>query len=165
MFHWRYTSAGGVTEDIIRPVVSVSLEIYLCWRSHRGYHPPLVESPRIRPVVSVSLEIYLCWWSHRGYHPPSSQMFYWIYTSAGGVTGDIIRPAVSVSLMLYLCWRSDRGYHPPLVESPRIRPVGSVLLEIYLCWWSHRGYHPPSSQCLTGDITLLVESPRISSTQ
>jgi hypothetical protein len=29
----------------------------------------------IRPVVSVSLEIYLYWWSHRGYHPPSSQCF------------------------------------------------------------------------------------------
>jgi hypothetical protein len=39
VFNWRYTSAGGDTEDIIRPVVSVSLEIYLCWWSHRGYHP------------------------------------------------------------------------------------------------------------------------------
>ena len=186
MFHWRYTSAGGVTKDIIRPVFSVSLEIYLCWWSHRGYHPPLVESSRIRPVVSVSLEIYLCWWSHRGYHPPSIQcftgdipllvesprisyaqcsVFHWRYTSAGGVTEDIIRPVVSVSLEIYICWRSHRGYHPPLVESPRIRPVVSVSLEIYLCWWSHRGYHPPSSQCFTGDIPLLVESPRISSAQ
>ena len=156
MFHWRYTSAGGVTEDIIRPVVSVSLEIYFCWRSHRGYHSPLVESSRIRPVGSVSIKIYLCWWSHRGYHPSSSQcftgdipllvesprisfaqysVFHWRYTSAGGVTEDIIRPVVSVSL------------------------------EIYLCWWSHRGYHRPSSQCFNGDIPLLVESPRISSAQ
>jgi hypothetical protein len=29
VFHWGYTSAGGVTEDIILPVVSVSMEIYL----------------------------------------------------------------------------------------------------------------------------------------
>jgi hypothetical protein len=72
-------------EDIIHPVVSVSLEIYLCWWSHRGYHPPLVESSRIRPVVSVSLEIYLCWWSQRGYHQPSGQCF----------TGDILLPAES----------------------------------------------------------------------
>ena len=113
MFHWRYTSTGEVTEDIIRP------------------------------VVSVSLEIYLCWWSQRGYHPPSSQCF----------TGDILLLAES------------RGCHPPLVESSRIRPVCSVSTEIYLCWWSHRGYHPPSSQCFTGDIPLLVESPRISSAQ
>jgi hypothetical protein len=41
----------------------------------------------------------------------------------------------------------------------------SVSLEIYLCWWSHRGYNPPSIQCFTGDIPLLVESPRISSAQ
>jgi hypothetical protein len=156
VFQWRYTSTGGVAEDIIRPVVSVSLEIYFCWRSHRGYHPPLVESSRICPVGSVSLEIYLCWWSHRGYHPPSSQcftgdiplleessrissaqysVFHWRYTSAGGVTEDIIRPVVSVSLA------------------------------IYLCWWSQRGYHPPSSQCFTGYRPLLVESPRISSAQ
>jgi hypothetical protein len=90
-------------------------------------------------------------------------MFHWRYTSAGGVTKDIIRPVFSVSLEIYLCWWSHRGYHPPLVESSRIRPVVSVSLEIYLCWWSHRGYHPPSSQCFTGDIPLLVESPRISS--
>jgi hypothetical protein len=77
----------------------------------------------------------------------------------------MILPVVSVSMEIYLYWWSDRGYHPPLVESSRIRPVGSVSLEIYLCWWSHRGYHPPSSQCFTGDIPLLVESPRISFAQ
>jgi hypothetical protein len=44
-----------------------------------------------------------------------------------------------------------------------ILPVVSVSLEIYLYWWSDRGYHPPSSQCFTGDILLLAESPRISS--
>ena len=189
MFHWRYTSAGGVTKDtifpvvsisleiylcwwshpdIIRPVFSVSLEIYLCWWSNRGYHPPLVESSRIRPVVSVSLEIYLCWWSHRGYHPPSSQCFTGdipLLVESSALYEDIIRPVVSVSLEIYFCWRSHRGYHPPLVESSRIRQVGSVSLEIYLCWWSHRGYHPPNGQCFTGDIPLLVESPRISSAQ
>ena len=143
MFHWRYTSAGGVNEDIISPVVSVSLEIYFCRRSHRGYHPPLVESSKIRPVGSVSMEIYLCWWSHRRY----------------------LRPVVNVSLKIYLCWWSHQGYHPPsiqcftgdiplLVESPRISSSAGGIIE-----------DPTSSQCFTGDIPLLVESPRISSAQ
>jgi hypothetical protein len=110
-----------------------------------GDIPLLVESPRISSAQKL--------------------VFHWRYTSAGGVTEDIIPPEVSVSLEIYLCWWSHRGYHPPLVESSRIRPVVSVSLEIYLCWWSHRGYHLPSSQCLTGDIPLLVESPRISSAQ
>ena len=156
MFHWGYTSTGGVTEYIILPVVSVSMEIYLCWWSHRGYHPPssqcfngdiplLVESPRISSA--------------------QYSVFNWRYTSAGGVTEDIILPVVSVSLEIYLCWWSNRGYHPPLVESSRIRPVVSVSLEIYLYWWSHRRYHSPNSQCFTGDIPLLVGSPRISSAQ
>ena len=156
MFHWRYTSAGGVTEDIIRPVVSVSLEIYLCWWSQRGYHPPssqcftgdillLAESPRISSATGGIIEDPPSRQCFTGDIPllvespriPSAQwsVFHWRYTSAGGVTEDIIRPVFSVSL------------------------------EIYLCWWSHRGYHPPSSQCLTGDIPLLVESPRISSAQ
>jgi hypothetical protein len=55
-------------------------------------------------------------------------VFHWGYTSAGGVTGDIILQVVSVSM------------------------------EIYLFWWSDRGYHPPSSQCFTGDIPLQVET-------
>jgi hypothetical protein len=53
VFHWRYTSAGGVTEDIIRPVFSVSLEIYLCWWSHRGYHPP-----RCQCLTTPPAEVY-----------------------------------------------------------------------------------------------------------
>jgi hypothetical protein len=129
VFHWRYTSAGGVTEDIILPVVSVSMEIYLYWWSDRGYHPPSSQCfTGDIPLQVESLRI------------SSAQLlvFHWIYTSAGGVIENIIRPVVSVSLEIYFCWRSHRGYHSPLVESSRIRPVGSVSMEIYLCWWSHR---------------------------
>ena len=143
MFHCRYTSAGGVNEDIIRPVVSVSLEIYFCWRSHA--------------------DVIRHWWNHRG----SAQyaVFQRRYTSAGGVTEDTIRPVVNVSLEIYLCWWSHRGYHPPsiqcftgdiplLVKSPRISSSAGGVIE-----------DPPSSQCFTGDIPLLLESPRISSAQ
>jgi hypothetical protein len=134
VFHWRYTSAGGVTEDIIRPVVSVSLEIYLCWWSQRGYHPPssqcftgdillLAESPRISSATGGIIEDPPSRQYFTGDIPllvesprlPSAQwsVFHWRYTSAGGVTEDIIRPVVSVSLVIYLCWWSHRGYHPP----------------------------------------------------
>ena len=92
-------------------------------------------------------------------------VFNWRYTSAGGVTEDIIRPVVSVSLEIYLCWWRHRGYHSPssqcftgdiplLAESPRISSAtGGITAD------------PPSSQCFTGDIPLLVESPGISSAQ
>ena len=147
MFHWRYTSTGGVTKDIIRPVVSVSLEIYLCWWSHQGYHPLsgqcftgdiplLVESMRISSASSQCLtgDIPLLVGSPR----------------ISSATGGIIEDPPSRQ-----CFNGDI---PLLVESPRIiRPVVSVSLGIYLCWWSHRGYHPPSSQCFNGDIPLLVE--------
>jgi len=81
VFHWRYTPAGGVTEDIIRPVVSVSLEIYLCWWSHGGYHPPSIQCfTGDIPLLLGSPRISSAQYS----------VFHWRYTSAGGITEDVI---------------------------------------------------------------------------
>jgi hypothetical protein len=57
VFHWRYTSAGGVTEDIIRPVVSVSLEIYLFWQ--RYISSETLTTGRKISSVTPPAEVYL----------------------------------------------------------------------------------------------------------
>ena len=75
-YHWIDTSASGllVTESIIRPVVSVSIN---------GSTSLLVDyqSQRVSSVqqsVFLSLDRHLCWWtiSHREYHSSSSQCYY-----------------------------------------------------------------------------------------
>jgi hypothetical protein len=150
VFHWRYTSAGGVNEDIISPVVSVSLEIYFCRRSHRGYHPPLVESSKIRPVGSVSMEIFLCWWSHRGYLRPVVNLRQQKYISSESLTTGLMISSVTPPAEVYLQLNTDYW----AVKSPRISSSAGGVIE-----------DPPSSQCFTAYIPLLVESPRISSAQ
>ena len=140
VFHWRYTSAGGVTEDIILPVVSVSLEIYLCWWSQRGYHPPssqcftgdillLAESPRISSATGGIIEDPPSRQCFTGDIPllvespriPFSQwsVFHWRYTSAGGVT------RISSAQYSVFHWRYTSA--------------GGVTEDIILRWWSHRG--------------------------
>jgi hypothetical protein len=59
VIHWRYTSAGGVTEDIIRPVVSVSLEIYLCWWSQKYIYSETLITGRMISSVTPPAEVYL----------------------------------------------------------------------------------------------------------
>ena len=128
LYHWWWT-----LECIICPVVSV--------RSQDLYHWWWTISPRgliVHQSVFPSQDRYHWWWtiSPRLYHPSSSQCFYWIYTTDGGliVLECIIRPVVSVS-----------------------------ITDLYHWWWtiSPRVYHPSSSQCFyhwiyTTDGGLLV---------
>ena len=147
-YHWIDTSAVGllVTEGIIRPVVSVSINgstpLMVDYQSQR------VSSVQLSMFLSLDRHLY-CWTiSHREYHSSSSQCYYhWIDTSAGGllVTESII---VQLSILLSLdrhlsCWTiSHRECHSSscqcyyhwidtsagglLVTESIIRPVVSV---------------------------------------
>ena len=164
-YHWIDTSAVGllVTEGIIRPVVSVSINgstpLMVDYQSQR------VSSVQLSMLLSLDRHLY-CWTiSHREYHSSSSQCYYhWIDTSAGGllVTESIIGLVVNITIT---------GSTPQLLDyqSQRVSFVQlSVLLPLdrHLCWWtiSHREYHPSSCQCYyhwidtSADELLVTES-------
>ena len=128
-YHWIDTSAGGllVTESIIRPVVSVSINGST---PLMDYQSQRVSSVQLSMLLSLDRHLY-CWTiSHREYHSSSSQCYYhWIDTSAGGllVTESIIR--LSCQWFYHLCW---------ITES-----IICCLCQCYYTESTHREYHRP----------------------
>ena len=159
----RYLYCGLlVLEDIIHPVVSVSISRSI---------PLLVDyqSSRVsytQQSVFLSLGQYLYWWtiSPRVYHAPSSLCFYhWVDTSTGGllVLEGITQQSVFLSLGRYLYWWtiSPRVYHTPSSQCfyhwVDTSTGGLLVLECII--------HPVVSVSITGSIPLLVDYQSIQS--